>query len=217
MSFEILAHRGLWQKAEEKNTLPALLNALKNQFGVETDVRDMHGVLVIAHDPPAPDTNPLLLEDFLKNYAELGCEQTLALNIKADGLCEQILQMLQAQAISVERVFFFDMSVPDMLFYQRMGAPFYTRVSDVEPLPVLLKESKGLWVDAFANEWIQAEHLQHWFAAGKRVALVSPELHGRPHEQVWQQWKLMLDGTNEQGVCMLCTDYPEAARDFFHV
>jgi len=54
------------------------------------------------------------------------------------------------------------------------------------------------------------EHLE----AGKEVALVSPELHGRPHGAFWQ--RLRDAGLSRQDALMLCTDFPGAAREFFH-
>lgn len=55
----ILAHRGLWREPAERNSLAALEAALAESFGVETDVRDLGGQLVISHDPPGPGTLPL--------------------------------------------------------------------------------------------------------------------------------------------------------------
>ena len=48
----ILAHRGLWFCEEEKNSSNALFKALDLGFGIETDVRDLCGELIISHDPP---------------------------------------------------------------------------------------------------------------------------------------------------------------------
>ena len=48
----------------KKNTLSAFTRAFDNGFGVETDLRDYNGTLVISHDVPQEES--LLFEDFLK-------------------------------------------------------------------------------------------------------------------------------------------------------
>ena len=49
---KILAHRGFWADEEEKNTLSAFGKAFDSGFGIETDIRDRNGELVISHNPP---------------------------------------------------------------------------------------------------------------------------------------------------------------------
>jgi len=92
----ILAHRGLWQSPAEKNSRAALRRALEDGFGVETDIRDRAGQLVISHDPPQAEV-PTVAE-FFEAYAEMGAPGILALNIKADGL-----QQLLADALALGR------------------------------------------------------------------------------------------------------------------
>ena len=48
----ILAHRGYWKKPEEKNSKTAFLRALEFGFGIETDLRDSGGQVVVSHDMP---------------------------------------------------------------------------------------------------------------------------------------------------------------------
>lgn len=45
----IIAHRGLWKHPAERNTLTAFENAFKTGFGIETDIRDCLGKIVISH------------------------------------------------------------------------------------------------------------------------------------------------------------------------
>ena len=111
---QILAHRGMWKSTGEKNSLAALTLALRHGFGLETDVRDCAGELVISHDPPRTGAPPL--RSLLQEYRRLGATGTLALNIKADGLARP-LRILLAE-FGIENYFVFDMSVPDMLAYE---------------------------------------------------------------------------------------------------
>jgi hypothetical protein len=46
---------------------------------------------------------------------------------------------------------------------------------------------------------------------GKQVCVVSPELHSREHLDLWHSLKKM-SGTTD---LLLCTDFPEQARQFF--
>ena len=78
-NIEILAHRGCWGNEEEKNTLNAFKKAFELGFGVETDLRDICGKIVISHD--MPKGNELSFEDLLIEMN--GRNLPLALNIKA--------------------------------------------------------------------------------------------------------------------------------------
>ena len=52
---KILAHRGFWQSEDEKNTKVAFERAFDNGFGIETDLRDIKGTIVISHNMPTGD------------------------------------------------------------------------------------------------------------------------------------------------------------------
>ena len=44
---------------------------------------------------------------------------------------------------------------------------------------------------------------------GKKVCIVSPDLHKREYKSVWEKYK------NVKGI-MLCTDYPKEAEVYFN-
>ena len=206
----ILAHRGLWCTLPEKNTAAALARALTDGFGLETDIRDAAGELVVSHDPAVGTVQPLT--ELLALY-ECRCgAATLALNIKADGLCPFLRVLLDRHRIT--DYFCFDMSVPETFAYQRECLRFYTRESEYETAPVLYAESAGVWMDQFTTDWITPARIARHLDAGKQVAIVSPELHGRPHLPFWQT--LLAAGPACRAGVLLCTDHPSAARQFFH-
>lgn len=208
----VLSHRGYWLEPAEKNSQQAFERSFRLGFGTETDIRDHDGRLVISHDPASADAMPL--SRFLEIYTSYPTRPPLALNIKSDGLQLPLKTALQHYA--VDNCFVFDMAVPDALGYLRHGFCTFTRHSEYEPLPAYYAEANGVWLDAFDDEWLDLAVLQKHLQAGKRVCIVSPELHGRPHEAAWQLYRtlaLQLDG----GQIMLCTDLPEAAQEFFHV
>ena len=74
-NIEILAHRGYWLKEEEKNTEIAFERAFDNGFGVETDLRDLKGEIVISHNMPCG--NEMAFEELLQILD--GRDLTLAL------------------------------------------------------------------------------------------------------------------------------------------
>lgn len=207
---KILAHRGWWTKAEEKNALIAFERAFALGVGIETDLRDHHGEIVISHDPPV-DPVPTF-KDFLDCRAASGARTPLALNIKSDGLERKLGEMLGAYA-DLE-YFVFDMSLPATLGFRREGMSFFTRQSEFEPEPLLYEDAAGVWLDCFEREWYDDALLGGHLAAGKQLCLVSPELHGREHQAFWHRLKATGFAGNPQ--LMLCTDYPQQALEFFH-
>ena len=199
----VLAHRGWWREPAEKNSWAAFERAFDAGFGVETDVRDHDGQLVVAHDPPR-GSDLIPFGDLLELYVSAGQPGALAINVKADGL-QAPLKALMARA-GIDRGFVFDMSVPDSLGYLAEGFEVFTRHSEFEPQPAFYAEASGVWIDCFRGDWITADVARAHLAAGKKVALVSPELHRRPHANAWRQWETL--GSE----VMICTDFPDAAR-----
>jgi glycerophosphoryl diester phosphodiesterase len=206
---KILAHRGFWTAAAEKNTWSAFERALQDGFGIETDLRDADGQIVIAHDLPRGDE--ISLDQFLQLCARYPQGRPLALNIKADGLQALVRDTLARHAI--DDAFVFDMAVPDALGYLRQQIPTYTRCSEYEPAPAYLAQAAGIWLDAFHSEWYAPQHIEQFLQHGKAVCLVSPELHRRPHLALWRQ--LRDSGLHQHPLFSLCTDFPSEAKDYF--
>jgi hypothetical protein len=209
---EILAHRGWWRKPEERNTLDALKRAFAAGMGVETDVRDCSGEIVVSHDPPIHGV--LLFRKLLEAYAQAGYPGHLALNVKADGMQDAVGAMLREFA--VERYFLFDMSVPDQTQWLKAGAPTFTRHSDYEKSPALYDRAAGVWLDGFESDWFSPQVITGHLKAGKMAAVVSPELHGRDPAKVWQMLQAVAGGlTAGSPKLFVCTDrVAEAQRTF---
>lgn len=206
---KIIAHRGFWIHPSQKNTLEAFERALSHGFGIETDFRDRKGQLVIAHDLPVG--GEMLAEDFFvlcRRYPHSGIH---AFNVKADGLQAQFLNLLDLWA--KESYFLFDMSVPDTLAYLKLGQPVYIRMSEYEDNKNLEEKGKGIWLDAFFSEWYKMDLITNLLGNGKEVALVSPELHGRPYLEFWEGLKNSKIYKNSG--LSICTDYPLMAKEYF--
>lgn len=202
---EIISHRGFWNVPSEKNTETAFIRSFNSGFGIETDVRDFGGELVISHDMPSG--NEILLTDFCQ-FTDIK-KYTLAINIKSDGTAILLKRILSQYGIT--KWFAFDMSIPDTLSHISAGNPVFTRLSDIELEPLLLDESIGVWLDAFRDDWYSKKIILNLLNKGKKVCIVSPELHGRNHLKVWE----MLRPLAHNGDLILCTDYPLDASNFF--
>jgi hypothetical protein len=202
---QIISHRGYWLEKPERNLKVAFDRSFDLGFGTETDVRDVAGRLVISHD--MPNGEEMSLDDLLQIMA--GRNLPLAMNIKADGLCEPLKATFEAHGHS--NWFVFDMAVPDMRSYLASGVCTYTRLSDVEPVPAWLSEADGIWLDSFGSEWYSRDQLAGLLADGKEICVVSSELHGREHLPLWQLLAEFQGAAN----LTLCTDLPESARSFF--
>ncbi len=208
---KIISHRGYWKNETEKNSEKAFMHSFDLGFGTETDIRDCAGKLLISHD--MPNGNEIDFSQLIKIAAHHGTAQNkllLALNIKADGLAKPIKEIVSLYP-ELE-CFAFDMTVPDMLNYIKAGIPVYTRMSEVEQSPILLKESQGIWLDNFRQEiWYTREDVGTLLNSSK-VCVVSAELHKNDPIDQWE----LLHEFHQHPNLMLCTDTPESAADFFH-
>jgi hypothetical protein len=202
----IISHRGYWKSAEEKNQPVAFRRSFDLAIGTETDIRDRNGTLVISHD--MPNGTEITLEALLDLLGDR--DLPLAMNIKADGLARPLQTAMRARGLSAW--FTFDMSVPEMIVQLRLGLPVFTRASEFEQPPACYAEAGGVWLDAFQALWYSPKLIEDFLRDGKRVCLVSPELHGRDHTELWTLLKTSRLAT-APGL-MLCTDLPELAREF---
>ncbi len=208
---KILSHRGYWKSVSEKNSEIAFRRSFSLKYGTETDIRDYGGKLVISHDMATG--REMDCTAFLALAGEMSVHDgeplTLALNIKSDGLANSLAELL-ARHPGLDS-FVFDMSVPDMRSYFEAGIPVFTRMSEVEQTPVWIDQSTGVWLDGFFTEWYELSLIEHLLAADKRVCVVSPELHRRPQQPLWNRLRPL---ANEKSL-MLCTDLPEEATRYF--
>jgi len=206
----IIAHRGYWLYAYEKNTTLAFSRALEHGFGIETDFRDLNGQLVVSHDVPVEGA--MKVDEFIDLYKKFPVLAPIALNIKADGLHLLIKELITKTGMS--NYFVFDMSVPDTRGYLSEQVPVFTRLSEYETQPSFLEQSQGIWLDAFDGEWYGAQVITELLSKNKQVAIVSPELHGRPHIELWKFLKENNFHLNSQ--ISMCTDFPLDAKEYFN-
>jgi glycerophosphoryl diester phosphodiesterase len=209
---KIISHRGFWEVEKEKNSMDAFEKSFRMGLGVETDVRDYCGNLVISHDVANGDN--ILFEDFLSAYNKYDSkEMTLAINIKADGLQSKLMEQLANHNIS--NYFLFDMSIPEMVVYSRTTLNFFTHQSEYGPSPILYEKAMGVWLDSFEDIWYSNSCIKEHLDNGKYVCIVSAELHKRDNTKQWGQIKMLLKEVNGDKL-ILCTDYPTKAKEYFY-
>ncbi|MDR2338148.1 MAG: phosphodiesterase [Deltaproteobacteria bacterium] len=203
----ILAHRGYWKEVLEKNQRSAFERAFKGGFGSETDLRDNAGKIVIAHD--MPKGNELSFEEVLQIMD--GRNLPLALNIKADGQGEAIQELLEKYQHT--NYFTFDMSIADLVCQIQRGLQVFTGLSDILPKPVMLESCAGVWLDSFYTDWFDADTIDNLLACGKKICIVSAELHQRARTKQWEIINKCQKLASQN--LMLCTDVPEEAMRYF--
>lgn len=172
---QIISHR--------RNSLDAL-RSTPEHLGVEMDVRLRHGQLVVAHDPfeDGPD-----LDVWLDAYRHA----LLVVNVKEEGLEPHLLPRLARRGI--ERFFLLDQTFPTLMRTLRGGERrVAVRVSDLEGVETALRlagRAAWVWLDGFERFPCSGEQISALRAAGYRLCLVSPELHGRDRSEVgpWRQ------------------------------
>jgi hypothetical protein len=189
----------------EKNTKVAFQRSFEYGFGTETDLRDRLGEIVISHDMPCGEE--ITLDDLLSLVAH--DSKLLAINIKADGLAKLLSKAMEKY--SREKWFVFDMSIPDMRNHLEVGNPVFARMSEVEHTPPWFEKIEGIWLDSFSDDWFDLTLIETLISQGKRVCVVSPELHGRHHLNLWNK---LLPIASENRL-ILCTDFPVQAKEFF--
>jgi len=197
---EIISHRGYWLTPQEKNQRIAFERSFDLGFGTETDVRDSGGKLVISHDMPRGDE--IALTEVLDLLGDRNLP--LALNIKSDGLGSAILDAMSGRPQTLW--FTFDMSVPELVRQKNLAMPVFTRRSEYELQATLYDGAVGVWLDCFHGLWFTAKDIVAMLDDGKRVCVVSPELHGREPTDLWSM--LRSAGLYDSAL-MVCTDVPE--------
>tara|TARA_B110001452_G_scaffold250863_1_gene239424 strand:- start:143 stop:748 length:606 start_codon:yes stop_codon:yes gene_type:complete len=154
------------------------LQQTDSRYGVEVDIRSNNKELIVQHEPFADGES---FQDWLRLY-EHG---TLILNVKEEGLEEELLNILKKNGI--DRYFFLDQSFPFLIRYANAsGGNSAVRVSEFESVETALKLEgtvNWVWVDCFNNFPLSKEQADKLKKANFKLCIVSPELQGRVSEQ----------------------------------
>jgi hypothetical protein len=200
---EILAHRGMWTEEVAPNSERAIAEALSRGFGLETDIRDHQGELVISHDPPLGEE--LRLTSLI--HSPRARPSLLALNVKADGLASEISRLVPYDRNTEH--FVFDMSFPQARVLAQTGIPMAARISEFESVEQSragpYASARYVWIDCFESDWFLTQNEISTALLERTSVLVSPEIHGRDPEAAWNWVCDMRLMGHRVG---LCTDLP---------
>ena len=221
----ILAHRAnLFGPApREENSLDMVERALDMGFGLETDLRRGTGQqFYISHDA-VPVTQANVLDSYTALFARHP-DVLLAINIKELGYEDELIR-LQASGIFGNAGFYFDFELlepasPGLSQHKIRALPngehtrLAARISDRgESLRQCLSiPAETVWADEFDGAWLTQAHIRELQSAGRRIIIVSPELHGCDETERLRRWTAFKDS----GVDGICTDYSIAADKFFN-
>mgnify|MGYP006074927485 CR=1 FL=1 len=145
-----------------------------SKYGLEIDIRSYGKNLVLNHDPFKKGE---LLKDWIKHYHH----GTLILNVKEEGLEEEIKLILDDSKII--DYFFLDQSFPFLIKWAKRGENnCAVRFSEFESLETVISLSgkiSWVWVDCFSKYIITKEIADKLKNNDFNICLVSPELQGR--------------------------------------
>ena len=206
----ILAHRGCWkEECEEhkKNSFYSLSSALKAGFSIETDIRDSGLDVVISHDPPNKEKNKITLDALLALHEKINNKAFIALNIKSDGLINLLTKKQKSYIRNSQKIFFFDMSIPELINFKKAKLPFLERLSEFEKYTEFRNDRSGVWIDNFGGR-SDDEFVDLCFnrIKGELSMIVSPELHERSYLETWEKMNHKRFFLNSN--FFICTDYP---------
>lgn len=197
---KIICHRGLWTKHEDQNGMKACLEGMNRFDGIEVDLKNKFGKIVLSHDPLRKNQKAIELESlFEKNRTSF-----YALNIKEDGLGPELQRLLKLY--KVKSYMCFDLSSPEKYRYQKLKLRCFDRYGDQDE-NFLIRPS-GVVIDVFhgANE---SKFLRKTKGLDPKIPIfiISPELHRREHINFWRKIKNL-----PQKQIYLCTDFPDEAK-----
>lgn len=217
MSVAILAHRGNTTGPDRaaENGLAAIGRALRLGWGLEIDIRrDAAGRFYVSHDPAPPgDAAPA---DGVCALLRAHPRAQVALNIKELGDEAALVDYLDGQGV-LDQCCLFDMELLEtppgatarIFRALHPTVAIAARVSDRgESLAQALSidVAQTIWLDEFDGPWATRADLDRLKAAGRRVWMVSPDLHGASLQDARRRWREVLTW----GLDGLCTDYAEA-------
>jgi len=197
---KIIAHRGMWDKEIDQNTISSFKRALNYGCGIETDIRNLSGNLVISHELVSESS--ISFDTVLDTIAPdlIIKKLPLCINIKEDGLIEMIVESLLPYPELDYAVF--DASLPELYKFAQNTIPYLCRISDYEVFNKLIENCSGIWLDSLDGNWITHDKLSELTSYKKRIFIVSPELHSREYEDLWE----ILKHFDFKVETYLCTD-----------
>ena len=191
--------------SHRRNLIEELKNTPK-KFGVEVDIRTRGKDLIINHDPYKEG-------ELFKEWLEFYDHSLLILNVKEDGLEEELLDLLDKKEI--KNYFFLDQAMPSLIKYALLGErKCAIRISEFESLETVNNFAGKLdwvWMDCFTKFIITKDMEKRLHDLNFKICLVSPELQGRNAEKEIPSTLSFLK-QNKIEIDAVCTKMPHLWR-----
>jgi hypothetical protein len=184
------------------------------KYGIEIDVRNHGGDLLVIHDPFSTDA--IEFSEWLLAYNH----KFLIVNVKEEGLEPKILSLMSQNKIT--NFFILDESIPYIRKYALKGiSNFALRVSEFESIETALalnfhlkkygKCVDWIWMDTFTGIPMPLESIKKLQNSGFKICQVSPELHHIDEPKSWESRILDFQSKNNLIVApdMVCTKRPD--------
>jgi len=176
---------------------------IPRKYGIEIDLRWSHDAgIYLSHDPNSPGE---AFRDWLESYNH----GTLILNVKEDGLEQEILELMNS--FSISDYFFLDQPTPTLIKCIMNKVSTAIRVSEYEDFPKSLPGTpEWLWVDSFTGSWKHLiTSLKLAANSNMKICIVSPELQGRNSSSELKEIKSIVGDLQETDFVFVCTKNPE--------
>lgn len=175
------------------------LNNVPIFYGIEVDLRDSNGKIIVTHDP---FTDGIEFEKFLQNYKH----KFIILNIKSEGIEYEIRNILQKY--NIRDYFFLDSSFPMIYKLANNGEKnIAIRLSEFENIQTVLNMAglvKWVWIDCFTKLVLNKEINKLLKLHNFNICLVSPELHNKNRTSEIEIYKKYIIDNNIY-LDMICT------------
>ena len=168
---KVLGHRINYLDATAENEIFSRCD------GIEFDIRDNNGEIIVQHDP-FKDGQPF--QEFVTFCAP---NKFYIVNVKSEGIEEKAIEIMTGAGLN--DFFLLDCSIPSIVRLGRRGerriAARYSEFESEDTVIALYREGyiSWVWVDVFSTLPLRPFLLSCFHAAGLRVCLVSPELQGQ--------------------------------------
>lgn len=181
------------------NTI-AELSTVSPMFGVEFDVRDYGNSLILSHDPHHTTIDSDAFEDYV---CRLG-DRPIIVNIKSERIEIQIVRILEQY--DVQNYVFLDSSLPMIYLLNKKYncnkiAARYSELEPVEYCYLLQDLITWIWIDCLTRLPLTMSVFNNLKKLDKKLCLVSPDLHGRPHEIQTYREILLAESMIPDAIC----------------
>jgi len=181
--------------AHRINTIKELMGIPEN-YGVEVDVRDYNGHLILSHEP-------FMSGDPLKHYMKRYKHKFIIFNIKSEKVEYEVQKIVKQY--NIKNYFFLDSSFP--MIYNLIALKeknIALRFSEFEPIEPILKLSgkiKWVWVDCFKTMPLTLKKYSLLKSAKFKICIASPELQSQEKKIIEYKKYLLENGLIPDMIC----------------